>query len=220
MGYEQRANAAAGLPRVLAGRLAGLRVVVDVQHLYRTGSKATDRGAQFKTAAGLKITEAAAAQQYAAALCSWLAERGAAVLTNEPTRGILVGPYSTRNNAANAYNAHLYLACHVNAGGGAYFAGEFMVGTGGQAVADAIGAVVLERFKPDVQGKRSVPLTHGQRGAVCIEAVQRNRQALILEPFFGDRQEHRRFLEGPALKAMGEAIGAGVAAWWSDSRNK
>lgn len=219
MGYEQRSNAAAGFPRVLADRLAGLRVVVDVQHVFRSGPKAADRGAEFKTAAGLKTTEAAAALQYAAALCGWLRDRGANVLTNEPTRGILVGPYSVRNSAANAFNADLYLACHVNAGGGAYFAGEYMVGTAGQLAAGAIGRAVLEQF-PEVQGQRAVPLVQGQRGAVCIQGVQRSRVALILEPFFGDNARQRGMLEAAALKRLGEAIGAGVAAWWETAKPK
>lgn len=219
MGRAERINVAAGLPRVLATRLEGLRVVVDVQHLHRDGRHAGDRGAVFVLANKTKVTEAAAATMYAGALVSWLQERGATVLTNSPTRGILTGPYSRRNAAANVFQASCYLACHVNAGGGSYFAGEYMVGTNAQPLADTVGQLVLERF-PMVQAKKAVPLVQGQRGAVCIQGVDRSRPAVILEPFFGDNPRHWPMLAGPQLKALGEAIGAGVALWWDSTKPK
>jgi len=213
MGYAQRENDAAGRPRVLEGRMAGARVVVDVQHVYRTGLHARDQGSVYTLPNGSHVAEAALSGTYAAALVAALRARSAAVLTNVPTRGVLVGPYERRNREANAFDAHAYLACHVNAGGGTYGAAEYMVGGGGQPLAQRIGLAVTATF-PEVRGWKCVPLMDGQRGAVCIQAVDARRVALILEPFFGDCPAHVSMMGAAALQGLGEAIAAGLSEWW------
>lgn len=213
MGYAQRQNDADGRPRVLEGRMAGARVVVDVQHLYRTGAHLGDRGSVFALKNGTHVAEASLATTYAAALVAGLRERSAAVLTNLPTRGILVGPYSRRNYEANAFDAHVYLACHVNAGGGTYGRGEYMAGTGAQLASQRIGIAVTATF-PEIRSWQCTPLSPGQRGTVCVEGVDAKRVAIILEPFFGDCPAHEPMMGAGALQGLGAAIAAGLAEWW------
>lgn len=203
----------------LRSALAGLRVCVDVQHLYRDGKHAGDRGSLYVLASGAKVYETQAATTYAGALCAWLRARGAAVLTNEPASGILTGPYSRRNEAANAWHADAYLACHVNAGGGAYALTEYVVATGAAPLGERIGVAIAQAF-PVIRGARTNPLLRGQRGAVCVEACTAVRAALVVEPFFGDNKQHQGLLAAPSLLRLGETIGGAVAEWWDGARDK
>lgn len=220
MGSAQRENEAAramaaAQAEAEAVALTGLRIVLDVQHVYREGQHAADRGSRYTLGGGVHVWEAAAAVSYAAAARDWLAARGAQVYMNDPTHGILVGPYSRRNAAANALGVHAYLACHVNAGGGNYAAAEYMVGSPGQALGSRIGMALVSSFR-EIRSCRCVPLVQGQRGAVCIEGVDRHVSALVCEPFFGDNVRQQALFEGIYLTAIGRAVGIGVAQWWQD----
>ncbi len=206
VGYAERASAA------YRASLAGLKVAVDVQHLYQE-DKPKDRGAEFSLLDGSHVYEAGLATIYAASIGHALAGRGAQVLANDPAHGIMVGHYWTRNRAANAWDANLYLACHVNAGGGQYGLAEYMVGTSGSAVGAAIASQVQADF-PLLTGFRMGPIIRGQRGAVCIEAVDRWRAALLLEPFFGDSTRLEPMLATPELVRLGVSIADGIAAWY------
>lgn len=207
MGYAERANAE------LRTSLLGLCAVVDVQHAFQP-AKPKDRGSVFTLASGAHVLEAQASATYAAAIAHWLTARGARVLTNEPANGLLVGPYWTRNRAANAWGAHAYLACHVNAGGGDYCRAEYMVGSKGDALARAVGSAIVAGGFPVSRTPQATPISRGMRGAVCIEAVDRFRAAVILEPFFGDNPRHQAMLETAQLELLGATIGLGVASWW------
>lgn len=198
------------------GLLNGLRVVVDVQHLYRT-SHPNDRGSVFTLGNGTHISEGEAALVYADGLADWLTDRGAEVLTNQPGRGILTGYYSTRNRAAAAFAAHVYLACHLNAGGGRYALAEFMSTTIGEALALELGPPLTTRF-PQIRSAQTRGLRSDDRGAVCIERVAGSIAAVLCEPFFGDNPEHQGLLATPQLRAVGEAIGFGVSNWWAKRR--
>lgn len=198
--------------------LAGLRIAVDVQHLYRR-SHAGDRGAVFTLPNGTHVTEAHAATQYAGALASELRAGGADVLTNDATAGVLVGDYWTRNRQAAAWRAHAYLACHVNAGGGRYartcrMAGEYVPGA---AFVDAfdLSAAILRALAAglvEISSGSATVLRRGERGAVCIQSF--NGPGLVLEPFFGDSLAHQGLLVAPGVQAVGMAIAAGVESWW------
>jgi len=213
MGYAERESAA------LRSRLSGLWVAVDVQHLYRDGKHAGDMGSVFELAGGAKLPEAQAVLVYAQAAVSWLAARGASVLTNNPVAGTLTGPYGRRHNAAAAWGAHAYLACHLNAGGGSYALAEYMVPTGGQALGVAILGILADRFQ-EIRGTKINPLMPGQRGAVCIAGLPASVTAIVLEPFFGDNALQQPLLSHDRLVSLGEAVGEGVAAWWASSKKK
>jgi N-acetylmuramoyl-L-alanine amidase len=195
---------------------------VDVQHLYRVGLHARDRGTRFRLANGTTVWEADAATHYAQALTQELRDRGAFVLTNDPVRKWLTGYYSARNRQATAWGAKLYLACHLNAGGGSCSRVEVMrarpAGTATAAIQlagwihGALGAL------PQIRLGHTVVLNHGERGAVCIEGVGPWIPALLLEPFFGDTPKMQDLLGGAELATVGKLIGQGVAAWWRATR--
>lgn len=216
------AAAPTGTARPHPSPLPGLKVAIDVQHLYRVAPNARDRGATFSLADGTTIHEAEAATLYAQALAEYLSARGAAVLVNNPARGSMVGYYSRRNREATLWGAHLYLACHVNAGGGDYSRVEYMRGLAAStAVATTAAAHAVNdglSFLPEVRSRQTVLLRHGDRGAVCIERCGPWVAALLLEPFFGDNPKHQRLLSTAGLKTVGQLIGQGVAAWWRATR--
>lgn len=186
-------------------------VAVDVQHVYRSGLHARDRGSLYVLADGRKVTEAEAASAYASALAQRLRDRGLRVLTNDPATSTLVGPYSRRNRAAAAAGASLYLACHVNSGRGSYAALEMMAAHRNSSLCAWIMQRLVDVF-PEILSARQVVLQHGDRGAVCLEAFP--GPAILVEPFFGDNPRHQPLLEAPRLKALGECIGDQVARWF------
>ncbi len=214
MGYGSRQNAASGFPKILATRLSQLRVAVDVQHLYRTGRHAKDHGSIYTLKDGTHIAEADAATLYAGALTAWLRRRGALVLTNDPSRGILSGPYSTRNSEADVWGAQAYIACHLNAGGGTYAVFEYMGGTIGSTLAMWASRQVQHDFSVLISLGRSMAIDPAHRGAVCIEPVSRTMSAVISEPFFGDNPAQQELFALAKLTLLGESIGEGIAQWW------
>jgi hypothetical protein len=196
-------------------RLSGLRVALDVQHLWKPPPRHLDRGAVFQLGGGAHVAEADAALVYAAAAARWLREHGADVLENQPTTGIMVGRYPERNRAAAGWGTHCYLACHLNAGGGHYGAFEHLSATPGDVL-----AVLLCRAMaavPEAGPAREVVLHSADRGAICIEACGQ-LPAVICEPFFGDNPPSQPLLTLGGLVRVGEAIAAGVAAWWETNR--
>lgn len=211
---DQRRRDAIAAAATEAVSLAGLRIAVDVQHLYRDGQHAGDRGSIYTLQNGNHVAEADAALSYAHALRDYLAARSAKVLTNQPDMGVLVGPYSKRNQAAAAFGVHAYLACHVNAGGGSYARCEYLAATPGQGLGEAIGLQITAAF-PSIHTAHAVPLAPGERGNVCVEACDHTRPAIILEPFFGDNPSQQGLFAPDQLVRLGQAIGAGVGAWWA-----
>ena len=212
MGYAERDK----LPRLLRVRLEGLRVAVDVQHLYKS-SNPLDRGAVFELPGGFHLAEAQAVTVYAQALCAWLAARGTAVLTNDPAAKVMVGSYYRRQKEAEKWEADAYLACHLNAGGGSYAALEYAVGSAGIALSTRIGARLGDDFQ-EITSYKLVSLSPQARGFSCIDGFPRDRAAVLLEPFFGDNPRQQELLSTPRLVAVGESIGEGVARWWESVR--
>jgi N-acetylmuramoyl-L-alanine amidase len=191
--------------------LAGLKVAVDVQHLFRTGARARDRGAEFVlVASGAHVNEGDLALLYAQALALGLSNRGAALLAP----GVLTGPYSARNRRANLWGAHAYLACHINAGRGNYARTEHMSMSPGLELGTAIGLRLVRAFPGVIRKSDTVELHSGDRGAVCIRECSGRTAAVIVEPCFGDNPAHQDLLSAPQLAKMGETIAQGVADWW------
>ena len=200
----------------VARPLAGLRVAVDVQHLYRN-DKPNDRGSVYAIPDGahgsgqVKVTEASAATIYAGALVAYLRDLGAAVLANDPVKRVLVGDYWHRNLEAAAWHADLYLACHLNAGGGRYACIEYMGVQGGVCALPA--ALILSAITEETkQPGRRRTLFRGDRGPVCIEGFP--GRAFIVEPFFGDDiGDSQRLLAPASLARIGQAVGRGILIW-------
>jgi len=213
VGRDARLRAARILPALLRSRLSGLRIAVDVQHLYRPWPHAKDQGATFFLPGGIHLHETAATTLYAHSLIAWLRARGAEVLTNDPPRKILLGPYERREREAAAWGAHAYVACHVNADGGRYALVEAVNGTAGVELAHAIAPAVAKGL-PEISVGQVKRLSNRERGSVCVRFFPPDRAAVIVEPFFGDTPRHQVLFQAPRLIEVGEAIGDGVAAWW------
>jgi N-acetylmuramoyl-L-alanine amidase len=191
--------------------LLGLRVAVDVQHLFRPPPRHHDRGAEFRMmASGAKACEGDVSLLYAAGITHGLERRGATVLGNGP---LLSGTYGARNRAAAVWGAHAYLACHLNAGGGSYALTEHMGMNPGQELGRAIG-LRLQRAFGVITDARTRALHAGDRGAVCVSGCPARVAAVILEPLFGDSPGHQALMIAPRLADLGEAIALGVADWW------
>ena len=201
--------------------LLGLRVAVDVQHLWKPPPHHLDRGSRYTLGNGIHWNEADAALLYAAALVSGLRRRGARVLTNagggngpapDPK---LIGYYTGRNLAAVLWGVHAYLACHVNSAGGAYALTEHL-GPGEQLAERIVNRLVLDF--PALGRSEVRTLRAGERGAICIDHCGASVAAVILEPFFGDTPIHQAMLSAPRLARLGESIAVAVSDWWLTKR--
>lgn len=200
----------------MAMMLTGLKAVVDVQHIYRTGIHRWDRGTVFRLKTGGKVWEADGALHYAQTLASQLRQWGATVWSNEPKTGILVGPYSRRQESATALGANLYLACHLNAGNGSYAVVEYVDGGLGAAVGRAI-TDELTHSLPEITAGKVVVLYPGDRGVACVRGFTAG-PAVILEPLFGDHETHQALLSMAGLELVGMALARAIATWWRQSR--
>lgn len=166
-----------------------LRVAVDVQHAFRSGVRAGDRGARF-TVAGLTVWETSYTLAYGRACALELAALDHLVLTNADGTvwgSRFVGPYSHRQQVARAWAADVYLACHVNAGGGTYGRVSWALDSSMRERSRAI-ATVLQEAIATWRGARvqAFALKPGDRGHVCVYAADVPLGAVLLEPFFGD----------------------------------
>lgn len=188
--------------------LTGLVVAVDVQHAFKAKP---DRGARFVLPWGAVWYETDASIIYGMGLALWLQSRGASVLHNDARSGFMCGSYEKR--ALDARAADVYLACHVNAGGGSY---PLVERRADDVKATLLGPYILgalERAYPGVLSKpRARSLGPGERGHVCIAGAP--QPALILEPFFGDALASAYLLSSPALIELGQTIGEGVSRWF------
>ena len=194
---------------------------MDVQHVYRDGIHAGDRGTIYRLAGGGHVAEADMAMLYADALRVYLLACRATVFTNDPRRGILVGPYSRRQASAKALGANVYIACHVNADSDEHANQarmEYMTGDRyGRSLAGCV-AAELSASIPEIPSGVAVPLIAGQRGAVCIEGfttdAKANTAAIVCEPFFGTNPRQQALMSGAGMALVGQAVGRGVATWF------
>lgn len=182
-----------------------------MQHLYRA-DRPHDRGATVRLPDGTTISEAELATGYAAHVAAELEARGARLLRNDPVRGIMVGHYSQRTRTASAWGAHVYLACHVNAGGGRY-ARAYGVGARGLRLAREL-VIELDRVSALIEDGQWLELAPGARGWVCIAGVAPPALGILLEPFFVDSPRHRGLASSVGLGVIGRAIARSLGAWW------
>lgn len=203
-------------------QLAGLKIVVDVQHAYRDGMHAHDRGTVYVLADGSHVNESDCARQYADALIAALRTSGATVWTNDPAHAKLIGPYSRRQIEAGTLGANAYVACHLNAGVGKYALAEYVsrdnLGLSSPfapetiRLCEAVTRELVASFPNRLSGPVVKELRPGERGAVCVSGFA--GPAAILEPLFGDNPDHQGLLTIAGLQYVGEAIARGIAAWW------
>lgn len=227
---------------VSGGRLC---VAVDVQHLFRQWPYQRDRGAAFRFSVGI-VPEADLSTMYAREIVSLLSSSGVTVVTNcpPPISGFpanvplehgarFVGTYTQRGRYAAERGCQLFLACHVNAGGGRYalvgaMAGSSIANVRARLVAGMIagelrtlpgihGAQVkaLHRWDPPRVGPDANQPLRFERGAICIAgAAARGVPAVLLEPFFGDNPEHQaRLTSADGLRLVAGRVVDPVLEW-------
>ena len=95
---------------------------------------------------------------------------------------------AVRRSATYSIDIELYLACHLNAGGGKYSLVEYCYNAG--QLTREIAKIMADNFKSRLgtsEGK-VIEIPQGGRGEVCIEATR--PPALIMEPLFMDNDTH------------------------------
>lgn len=202
--------------------LEGLRVAVDVQHLYREGEHARDRGSVYTLKDGLVVVESDAVMIYAQSLAAALRELGATVWSNDPAQRLLIGPYTRRHRDAANLGANLYLACHLNAGRGSYALAEYAALGPWVRQSNRLATEVVQALDREfTQVTRGIVrgLGNGERGAVCIRSFDRG-PAVLLEPLFGDHPMHQQLLDHASLKSIGLSIARSVTTWWAATRTR
>lgn len=155
-------------------------VVLDVQHKGKK-SAPSDLGASFQG-----LIEALEVQKIFEALKEKLIENGYSVvlLTEDVGQSM---DYGERHRYVNQkYNYSIYLAGHLNAGGGNY--GLF--GYGNKSYA-SIFADTFEEYLPF--DYRIYEVNEKVRGYACIDGVY--SKAVLCEPLFIDNFEHRKYLK-------------------------
>ena len=133
------------------------------------------------------------------------------------------GHYYNRHREANAIAKKaksekvLYLALHVNAGGGTYALSMYDAKSkGGKAAAGVLAASMagLDGIsKSKTVGCETIGWT--RRAYHCIKGIWKgpaNISGVLLEPFFIDSRggAHNDYRDGRALEQLGDAIAAGV----------
>jgi len=131
------------------------------------------------------------------------------------------GRYSERHERACAYGADIYVACHLNAGGGTWGNAFFdRRSTGGRALAQ-LAAAQLEVYCPELTSARSTacwddrPLAGDNawlwRPFVTIRGVYTGRPAgLCFEPAFMDQPAHAHLLRPEGLARVGLALATAI----------
>ncbi len=165
------------------------RIVLDVQHIGQP-QKPMDRGACYK-----EFREADLTLKYAALAFQQLTGLG------YETFLVTSGTYQERHEWINRHDIELYLACHLNAGGGRYSLVEYCYNA--RQPTREIAKIMADSFKSSLgtsEGK-VIEIPKGGRGEICIENTRPS--ALILEPMFIDNDTHLRIaVEKPEAIAM------------------
>jgi len=172
--------------------------VFDIQHRGKPGRWA-DRGA---VAFGLEDVDLTHRYALAADKRLRAAEWDCCILAD--------GHYADRWAGADAYGAQVYVACHVDGGGGdrgtAFFDARSARGPKlAEVVAEALRKVVPWPVlpRPTVAGDRALNTIHGVRAvALCFEP------GFVDDPF----EEHRKLLVTQA-EVLGAALARGNGAW-------
>lgn len=208
-----------------------LRVAIDVQHRHKPVPRHRDRGARFEFSDGTHVHECEIARMYADAAQRALESAGALVKTNKPpsrefreSLGVmqrlplgwagLTGWYNERAIQARMWGAHVYLACHVNAGAGAYaMCGHYREDFTGYLLA----ADISDRLGMMIYGKRGQVWTYDElrRGHSTIShAANQGIPSVLLEPFFGDTPKLEAWGRADGAKQIGDAIASSVHEFW------
>jgi N-acetylmuramoyl-L-alanine amidase len=152
------------------------RIAVDTQHMGKP-HKPADRGGSYNG-----YQEAYLALRYATLVFQELTSKGYEAFL------ITSGTYTERHAWINKHNIDLYLACHLNAGGGRYSLVEHYYDAGRRT--REIAKIMAENFKTilNTSDGKVWEIPKGGRGAVCLSGTRPS--ALLLEPLFIDNDRH------------------------------
>jgi hypothetical protein len=129
------------------------------------------------------------------------------------------GTYTERHNRVNEYSKsfknekQVYLALHLNAGGGDYASFFHMGSEGGASLASAICDKLREANLPGLVRCLPKPCTPDdwtKNAHYCIRGVK-SPIALCCEPLFMDT--HRDLLTMESLRVIAGAIASGIISW-------
>lgn len=202
--------------------MAPLGLILAIQHVGRA-SRPGDLGASADLDGDGKIEahehEARLTPIYAQAAQDLAAEEGIPVLRLEG------GEYSGQHRAAielakaQPGRRWLYVACHLNAGGGNYglviadrrsTAGRVAAGL----IADALSA--LPELTRTIAGTTAAEGSDWPRAWSTIDGIfsgPSNLSGICFEPCFLDTEAHRPLLTGDGLRRIGAALYRGASAW-------
>tara|TARA_R110000824_G_scaffold151833_2_gene322868 strand:+ start:94 stop:678 length:585 start_codon:yes stop_codon:yes gene_type:complete len=131
------------------------------------------------------------------------------------------GAYSRRHQRANSFfaassGAALYLAGHVNAGGGSYGA----VFHDHRSSMGSVAATFIAESLQGVKGLKKTKVIESKPGDWTEHAfnttsgIWKGKGAgVCLEPFFLDCKKHKHLMTDEGLESVGHAIALGVDLW-------
>jgi len=191
-------------------------VALDVQHAFRPKPFQNDRGAVFTMRDGTHVAESDLAMKYAHAARDAILSRvpRSTVVMNDPSKQQLVGRYSDRAAWARAHQVDIYIACHVNAGGG-NGSRTYSADHGQMGPVDTESAVLALTISDNLgDGRRGVTLHRGERGWPCIGLVPSPILAVMVEPFFGDHAgELALFSTDSGARVIGHGIANAIGSY-------
>lgn len=130
------------------------------------------------------------------------------------------GSYPERHARVNEYAARyggkcVYIALHLNAGGGGYGAMFYDHRSGnGANLADSI-AEAMEHDLPEISTVKKIPATSAdwtKNAYYTIKGVG-SPVAICSEPLFIDNEEHQKLLNAAGIERLAQAMATGVINW-------
>ncbi len=188
-------------------------VVLDFQHINKP-NRPKDRGASYPGHIDSKIkafNEVDIVIEYMNKMRIGLEKSGHKVVFG------LSGFYGQRHTQVNDMfpGANLYIAGHINAGGGSYARVEVDYRAGSST--RRIAGLVSDNFAKKLPVSRSevTTLRKTSRGFSCINGVRCS--AILLEPLFIDYKSHREFMSKQSgTKAIADSVIEAVNVWAQD----
>ena len=193
-------------------------VYLDRQHSGKPGRKAGDRGAAVDLdgdgTIGIDEREAMLTARYLLACEAALLEAGHTVIP------ISDGWYSERHSRVNRYAGgfdcpQVYVAAHLNAGGGDYGAVFYdHRSRSGPGLASRI-ARQIRMVAPEINGVKTIAAKPDDWTRAAFGTIGGVVQplAICFEPCFMDQPSHADLLTREGLASIGRSLAAGIIAW-------
>ena len=194
-------------------------IFLDRQHTGKPGRKASDRGAEADLDGDGKVEvherEAMLTPKYLLHAEERLIELGHDVIT------LSDGWYSERHDRVNRYServsgSKIYIAAHLNAGGGNYGALFYDSRSSSGAKLGQEIALKMKHTCPELEGGiKVIPAKPGDWTVHALNTIRGvgSPVALCFEPCFIDNDTHRYMLTDEGLSRIGVALADGIDEW-------